>query len=317
MQFKNILSMALPAIMVTVGMAVPLPAVPTTKVEYVKQNDTVTDKTLSLPEEQYKKGMKNFEDYWKQQSKPPSKEKPEGCLKWHMVRGAFGICRLWEEGAPHYPDGAPTVPRGTKPEDYPPVKRDITDKNALLGKIRAIQKVDDSLRNIPDPPEGCIEWIKLGNLMGYCREWEDIPADTDGEPPKIGKHNSQFLYTIERPVSCVDWVKKGPDLGYCRRWEDVKIPKEDLPEPPVVKHDHTVQTSYERPIECVDWTQVSPSTGYCLVWAEEAKKAQMAREARQAREELKNVEKRDVAKAKTREKSPFDIAMPYWTIAGL
>lgn len=186
-----------------------------------------------------------------------------------------------------------------------PFKRDITDKNALLGKTRTIQKVDDSLRNTPDKPDGCIEWIKLGDLMGYCRKWEDvvvlkedIPEDIDGEPPKIGKYDDEFHYTIERPVGCVDWVKKGRDLGYCREWEDVEIPKEDLPEAPVVKHDHTVQTSYERPTGCVDWMQVSPSTGYCVVWAEE-------------------VEKRNAAKAKTREKSPFDIAMPYWTIAGL
>lgn len=85
----------------------------------------------------------------------------------------------------------------------------------------------------------------------------------------------------------------------------------------MVKHDHTVQTSYERPIGCVDWMQVSPSTGHCYVWAEELKETQMAQEAKEASEELKKVEKRGVAKAKTREKSPFDIAMPYWTIAGL
>jgi hypothetical protein len=29
------------------------------------------------------------------------------------------------------------------------------------------------------------------------------------------------------------------------------------------------------------------------------------------------VEKRNVDKAKTREKSPFDIAMPFWTIGAL
>ncbi|GAB7335273.1 hypothetical protein MBLNU13_g07682t1 [Cladosporium sp. NU13] len=192
------------------------------------------------------------------------------------------------------------------------------EKDALLGMTRTIQKFDDSLRNTPNPPDGCIEWIKLGDLMGYCREWEDvvvlkedIPDDIDGEPPMIGKHNDEFLYTIERPVGCVDWVKKGPDFGYCRKWEDVEIPKEDLPEKPVVKHDHTVQTSYERPTGCVDWMQVSPSAGYCLVWVEDL------REAKEASEELKEVEKRDVAKAKTREKSPFDIAMPHWTIAGL
>jgi hypothetical protein len=68
---------------------------------------------------------------------------------------------------------------------------------------------------------------------------------------------------------------------------------------------------------CVDWEQLSPSTGYCYVWAEELKEAKMAQEAKEAKEPLKKVEKRDVAKGKTREKSPFDIAMPYWTIAGL
>ena len=198
------------------------------------------------------------------------------------------------------------------------------EKDALLGKTRTIQKIDDTVRNIPDAPEGCIEWIKLGGLMGYCREWEDvvvlkedIPDDIDGEPPKIGKHDSEFRCTLERPVGCVDWVKKGIDFGYCREWEDVEIPKENLPEPPVVKHDHTVQTSYERPIGCVDWMQMSPSTGHCYVWAEELKETQMAKEAMEASEKLKKVEKRDVAKARTREKSPFDIAMPYWTIAGL
>jgi len=201
------------------------------------------------------------------------------------------------------------------------------EKDALLGKTRTIQKIDDTVRNTPDPPEGCIEWIKLGRLMGYCREWEDvvvlkedIPDDIDGQPPKIGKHNSEFLFTLERPVGCVDWVKKGVDFGYCREWEDVEIPKEDLPEKPVVKHDHTVQTSYERPMGCVDWEQLSPLTGYCYVWAEELKEAKMAqeaKEAKEAKEPLKKVEKRDVAKGKTCEKSPFDIAMPYWTIAGL
>jgi hypothetical protein len=43
---------------------------------------------------------------------------------------------------------------------------------------------------------------------------------------------------------------------------------------------------------------VTPTTGYCLVWENE-------------------LEKRDADKAETREKSPFDIAMPYWTTGAL
>ena len=327
MQFKNMISVALLASTVTVGMAAPLPAVPTKEVESVEQNDAANYNYFEAQndadfEAQKKKGMENLTNYLESQTKPPPKEppkeKPEGCLKWHMVRGAFGVCRLWEEGAQHPPDGAPTVPKGTDLKDYPPTKRDAPAKRPI-GKTRTIQKEDISFRE--KRPAGCIRWVSRGPLLGYCGEWEDvvvreedIPEDMDGEPPMIINQSSEIMMTQERSVGCVDWVKKGKTVGYCRKWENVEITKEDQPveeDGSDGNRDHNLRTCTRRPDTCVDWMQVEPTKGYCTLWEEEVV------EKPNVVEEPNVVEKRDVAKAKTREKSPFDIPMPFWSIGAL
>ena len=207
---------------------------------------------------------------------------------------------------------AAPLPTGPSTKSDAPAKRPI-------GKTRTIQKEDISFRE--KRPAGCIRWVSRGPLLGYCGEWEDvvvreedIPEDLDGEPPKITHHDSEIHDTQERPVGCVDWVKKGKTVGYCRKWENVEIPKEDQPveeDGSDGNRDHNLRTCTRRPDTCVDWMQVEPTKGYCSLWADEVVE-------KPAVEEKPNVvEKRDIAKAGTREKSPFDMAMPFWTIGAL
>jgi hypothetical protein len=53
---------------------------------------------------------------------------------------------------------------------------------AANGKKKKVKKVDSALRTSPDKPEGCLEWIIVGDVdsgyaMGYCRLWEDIEVE--------------------------------------------------------------------------------------------------------------------------------------------
>ncbi|KAM0706817.1 hypothetical protein Q7P35_006147 [Cladosporium inversicolor] len=343
MQFKNIISTAMAATMVTMSMAAPLPVVPTKEFEFLKNG---TDNGFHISEAQKKQGMQDYADYWEQASKPPPKEKPEGCLKWHLARGVHGACELWEEGAPHSPDGAPTVPKGTDPKDYPPTNRDVPKPSSRpIGHTRKIPKEDIGFRKTR--PEGCIRWVSRGPLSGYCGTWEDdvvheedIPEDKDGEPPFVGPQNSEMQYTSERQVGCVDFVEKGT-TGYCRKWENVEIPKEEQPyedDGSDGNRHHSMRTCSRRPELCMDWTQVEPTRGFCSLWsdvvevhdADKAKKGDVDKVGKgdvdkveksdvdkAKKSDFKKVEKRDVGKVKAREKSPFDIPMPFWTIAAL
>jgi hypothetical protein len=48
---------------------------------------------------------------------------------------------------------------------------------AFNGKKKKIGKHDTSMRTSPDKPEGCLDWVIIGEgkwAMGYCRKWEDI-----------------------------------------------------------------------------------------------------------------------------------------------
>jgi hypothetical protein len=195
------------------------------------------------------------------------------------------------------------------------------DKTKPIGHTRLIEKEDIGFRKTR--PEGCIRWVSRGPLLGYCGKWEDvvvreedIPDDSDDEPPRIISHDSSIQVTDERPVGCIDWVDKGT-AGYCRAWEDVEIPKELQPKEEDGSdgnRDHEMRTCTRRPPDCYDWMQVEPTKGYCTYWKGEVDdfdviKAQMPG--------VDKVEKRNVDKAKTREKSPFDIAMPFWTIGAL
>lgn len=197
------------------------------------------------------------------------------------------------------------------------------DKTKPIGKTRVIEKEDISFRK--DRPEGCIRWVSRGPLLGYCSEWEDvvvreedIPDDMDGEPPRIIEHSSEIQMTQERPVGCIDFVKKGKTVGYCRAWEDVEIPKELQPKEEDGSdgnRDHEMRTCTRRPALCLDWMQVEPTKGYCTFWQGEVDEFDV--ENAQKKHDDDKVEKRSVDKAKTREKSPFDIAMPFWTIGAL
>lgn len=197
------------------------------------------------------------------------------------------------------------------------------DRTKKIGHTMLIEKQDIGFRKTR--PEGCIRWVSRGKdaLLGYCGEWEDvvvrdedIPDDKDGQPPKIISHNDEIQDTDERPVGCIDWVDKGT-AGYCRAWEDVEIPKDLQPKEEDGSdgnRDHEMRTCTRRPPDCYDWMQVTPTRGYCMYWKGEideynVKLASMP--------DVDKVDKRSVDQTKTREKSPFDIAMPFWTIGAL
>ena len=214
------------------------------------------------------------------------------------------------------------------------------DRTKKIGHTMLIEKQDIGFRKTK--PEGCIRWVSRGKdaLLGYCGEWEDvvvreedIPEDKDGEPPFVGPQNSEMQYTQERQVGCVDFVKIGRTTGYCRKWEDVEIPKEEQPyeeDGSDGKRDDKMRTCSRRPDLCMDWTQVTPTRGFCRLWQTlvEVHDADPAIKRRPDKVEngdadkvekgaAEKVEKRHVDEAKTHEKSPFDIPMPFWTIGAL
>jgi hypothetical protein len=60
--------------------------------------------------------------------------------------------------------------------------------------------------------------------------------------------------------------------------------------------------------------QVTPTRGYCTYWKGEIDEFDVALAQMP---DVDKVDKRSVDKAQTHEKSPFDIAMPFWTTGAL
>jgi len=70
----------------------------------------------------------------------------------------------------------PTTTTTTEVDIAPDVQARSADA-ASSGKKKKIEKHDTSMRTSPDKPEGCLDWVIIGEgkwAMGYCRKWEDI-----------------------------------------------------------------------------------------------------------------------------------------------
>ena len=186
MQFENLVSLALLAIMVTMSMAAPLPAVPATEVD----NAAPKGKTRKI--EKVDDTLRNFPDG------------PDGCIDWVKVGTLMGYCHKWEDVL-------------VREEDIP---EDIDGKPPKIGAH------NDELQTTPERPVDCVDWVKVGRLMGYCRELADVEFDPEEEAANAKPHDHSMRTSRKRPTKCVDWMQVGRSTGYCMMWME-EVAKRD------------------------------------------------------------------------------------------
>jgi hypothetical protein len=194
MQFKNMISRAMLASMVPVGMTAPLPTAPSTKSDAPAKRPIGKTRTIQKEDISFRE------------------KRPAGCIRWVSRGPLLGYCGEWEDVV-------------VREEDIP---------EDLDGEPPMIIKQSGEIMPTQERPVGCVDFVKKGNTVGYCRKWENVEIPKEDQPVEAdgsdGNRDHNLRTCTRRPDTCVDWMQVEPTKGYCNLWADEVVEKPTVEE---------------------------------------------------------------------------------------